>query len=153
MDRNVYLIDLAESDRTDFGRVPFADQAEPQQVFSAVWALESQVNNGGFEQYFRSSDHDAANYAPIALRAIGASQCADIVRRALAVVSSSPLPISQEECETLIDQLDEERLEQLSAIDSEFFEYPDDLTELLYLYVATHPRDFGPVPTDSSVPQ
>ena len=41
MDKNSYLIDLAESDITQFGRIDFGDQSQEQQVFSAIWALES----------------------------------------------------------------------------------------------------------------
>ncbi len=52
MDKNSYLIDLSESIRTDFGRVDFAAQSYEQRVFSAIWALESQVNNGGFVEFF-----------------------------------------------------------------------------------------------------
>jgi len=54
MNKNSFLIQLSESPRTDFGRVAFAEQSEPQKVFSSIWALESQVNNGGFLQYFGS---------------------------------------------------------------------------------------------------
>ena len=54
MDKNHYLIELSEGERTDFGRVDFEEQPEPQKVFSAIWELESEVNNGGFDQYFRN---------------------------------------------------------------------------------------------------
>ena len=43
MDKNAFLIELSESDRTDLGRVDFGEQSEEQQVFSAIWELESQV--------------------------------------------------------------------------------------------------------------
>ena len=69
MDKNQYLIELSESPRSDLGRVDLEDQSEPQKVFSAIWELESQVNNGGFDQYFRNSDTDHIAYAPLALRA------------------------------------------------------------------------------------
>jgi hypothetical protein len=90
MNKNKLLIDLSESDRTDFGRVDFNDQSESQRVFSAIWASEGQVNNGGFLQYFQSWDGEKANFAPAALRAIQANACADIVGRALRVVSAEP---------------------------------------------------------------
>ncbi len=53
MDKNALLIDLSESDRTMFGRVDFDQQPPEQQVFSAIWALESQVNNGEFAQFLQ----------------------------------------------------------------------------------------------------
>src|ERR1700690_1401117 len=95
MDKNEFLIELSESTRTDFGRVDFSEQAEEQKVFSTVWALESEVNNGGFEQYFANDAGEAANFAPAALARIGANKCAAIVTRALRTVSSDPLPADQ----------------------------------------------------------
>lgn len=146
MNKNRLLIALSESAHTDFGRVRFADQSKPQQVFSAVWALESQVNNGGFLKYFASSDFDTANFSPTALRAIGAEKCARISERALRALSSSPLPDSQQACGQLVASLSVDARKSFDALDSEFMAYPDNLTELLYAYVAAHPESFGPIP-------
>jgi len=146
MNKNKYLIDLSESEHTDFGRVDFAEQPEPQKVFSAIWALEGQVNNGGFLQYFTSSDGDTANFAPTALRSIGALACESVVERALRVASSAPLPESPDDREQLIESLSDAAREQLEALNSDFMAYPDDLTELLFGFVSSHPESFGPIP-------
>lgn len=146
MNKNAYLIELSESDQTDFGRVDFANQPEQQKVFSAVYDLESQVNNGGFLQYFGSSDDNAAEFAPKALRAIGANRCADIVDRALRTLSPSQLPSSSSTCAELVDALSDEDREPFDALDSEFYCYPDNLTDLLFAYVAAYPTVFGPTP-------
>ena len=145
MDKNEFLIALSESERSQFGRVPFAEQVEQQQVFSAIWALESQVNNGGFFQYFVSSDGDSANFAPRALQVIGARRCADVVERAIRTVSASPLPAAQSAREDLLDSTPQDVRDRLEALDQEFFAYPDDLTALLFAYVASQPGVFGPV--------
>ena len=143
--KNELLIDLSESDRTEFGRVPFDEQAEEHKVFSAVWALESQVNNGGFLQYFASGDGDTAEFAPRALRTIGARSCASLVERALRLVSSSPLPESRGARAELLESLPQAVVDRLERIDQAFFAYPDDLTSLLYAYVSRHPEVFGSV--------
>ncbi len=52
MNKNRILIELSESKMTDFGKKTVAAQSRPQKVFSALWAIESEVNNGGFSQYF-----------------------------------------------------------------------------------------------------
>ena len=145
MDKNAFLIALSESKRTDFGRKAFSKQSADQQVFSAIWELESQVNNGGFAQYFQSADGHTANAAPSALRAIGAAKCADIVGRALAVVTADRLPDDQSAREQLIESLDESAQAALNALDREFFRYPDNLTDLLFEYVRLRPGTFGPV--------
>lgn len=59
MDKNYYLIELSESPKTDFGKRDFADQRDEQQVFSAIWELESQVNGGGFRGYLGNVGNQA----------------------------------------------------------------------------------------------
>lgn len=145
MDKDGFLINLARSERTDFGRVAFAAQSEAQKVFSAIWELESQVNNGGFNLYFRNSDSDIIAYAPMALRAIGAPSCADLVGRAIALIAS--LPPTRDGRSSVLDAMSEEGKGRLAALDSEFFAYLDDLTEMLFKFVHQHPESFGPVPS------
>jgi hypothetical protein len=147
MDKNSYLIQLSESDIVAFGKVEFPEQADEQKIFSAIWSLESQVNNGGFSQYFSSWDGETANFTPTALRRIGAKACASIVERALATVSSEPLPQSFEERSALVGSLNPEVIERLEDLDSEFFAYPDNLTNLLFEFVRSNPNAFGPVPS------
>lgn len=144
MDKNRVLIDLSESERTDSGRVDFALQRPEQRVFSAIRALQSEVNNGGFTQYFASHDGDSANFAPSALREIGAHRCAAIVEKALRLAApNGELPDSHAGRESLIASLPLDVIEQLDATDKEFFSYPDDLTELLFEYVSKRPFMFG----------
>ena len=144
MDKNGFLIDLSESKRTDFGRIAFDVQPEAQKVFAAIWELESQVNNGGFEQYFRNSESAMIAFAPVALRTIGAASCSAIVERAIGVVA--PLPPTQEGRDAAIDASGDVGHDRLDSLDLEFFAYPDDLTGLLFDYVSEHPDEFGPVP-------
>lgn len=144
MDKNGFLIGLSESERTDSGRVDFAAQSEAQKIFSAIWELESQVNNGGFDQYFRNSDSDIIAYAPVALRAIGASSCAGVVERAIQVIA--PLPLTQAGRYEALNAVGADGQDRLTTMDSEFFAYPDDLTELLFEFVRQHPASFGSVP-------
>jgi hypothetical protein len=37
---------------------------------------------------------------------------------------------------------------QFKSLDDRFFAYPDDLTELLFAFVAAHPDVFGPTPAE-----
>ena len=145
MDKNHYLIELSESPRTDFGKRDFAEQRHEQKVFSAIWELESLVNNGGFRGYFGNSAQ-MADFAPTALIAVGAHQCAAIVKEALALVPK-PLPTDHNACWKLMHSLPEQVAAQFASLDDRFFAYPDDLTELLFAFVAARPDVFGPTPT------
>lgn len=145
-DKNAFLIELSTCQRTDFGVRNFADQSEPQRVFTAIWELEGEVNNGGFHQYFLNSAGETANFVPQALRRIGARSAAEIAERALRVVSSEPLPEDQDARQAMLEGLNEEAIDRLEALDAEFYAYPDDLTELLFEFVRAHPQEFGPTP-------
>ena len=144
MDKNGWLLDLAESERTEFGRVEFSSQTDAQKVFSAIWDLESQVNDGGFDQYLRNADLDVIEYAPRALREIRATTCASVVESAIQLISQ--LPVDRHARSKAIDDGGEDVEERLNELDSQFFAYPDNLTDLLFAFVAEHPREFGSIP-------
>src|SRR5262245_45390306 len=46
--KDQFLINLCSSNLTKFGKEDFEGQSFPQKVYSSIWTLESQVNNGGF---------------------------------------------------------------------------------------------------------
>jgi hypothetical protein len=150
MNKNGFLIQLSESERTKFGKEDFAAQSLPQKVFSAIWAVESEVNNGGFAQYFFNSSNKSASFVVQALETIGAPKTGDICKRAISAAFPSGLPDSPEAIRTAAAEFQDDVLERLEPLDQEFFSYPHDLTELLFDYVADHPEEFGPVPTDNT---
>jgi hypothetical protein len=145
MDKNTYLIALSESPESDYGKRDFADQSNPQKVFSAIWQLESDVCNGGFGQYFTNCWGDpSVKFAPEALRTIGAHKCAAIVDQAMALLPPG-IPDDFDERSDFFES--EEALSAaLSEIDTKFYAYPDKLTELLFAFVTKHPDEFGPTP-------
>jgi hypothetical protein len=59
------------------------------------------------------------------------------------------LPQTPEAISSIAADLADETLEELSALDAEFFAYPHDLTELLFAYVSTYPEEFGMLPQPS----
>jgi hypothetical protein len=146
MSKNEILIALSGSEKTRFGKDDFGLQSFPQKVFSSIWAVESEVNNGGFSQYFLNSSAETAAFLANALETIGAPGTADICRRAIEIAYPKGLPSAPDEISSLAAEFSEETLVQLDALDAEFLGYPHDLTELLYAYVSAHPEEFGTVP-------
>jgi hypothetical protein len=146
MDKNRILIDLSESDRTRFGKEDFGKQSVPQKVFSGVWAVEAEVNNGDFSQYFLNSSSETASFAAEALDSIGAPRTADICRRAIHCAFPAGLPSTPEAISSAAADFSDEVLDKLDALDSEFFAYPHDLRDLLFAYVTAHPEEFGELP-------
>jgi hypothetical protein len=149
MDKNGILIMLSSSDKTQFGKRSFVDQSLPQKVFTAIWEVEAEVNNGGFSQYFLNSSAESAAFVGQALETIGASKTADICRRATLAAFPNGLPATPEEISSTAADFSEETLEKLEPLDQEFFAYPNNLTDLLFAYVSKHPEEFGELPRDS----
>jgi hypothetical protein len=144
--KNNILISLSESDHTEFGKQDFARQSTPQQVFSSIWAIESEVNNGGFSQYFLNDSCETAAFVAEAFDTIGAPRTADICRRAIAMAFPTGLPPTPTAISKAAGDFSDEVLEQLGTLDSEFFAYPHNLTDLLFAYVSKHPKEFGKLP-------
>lgn len=146
MDKNGILIVLSESDKTEFGKHNFSSQSIPQKVFSSIWAVESEVNNGGFSQYFFNSSCETSGFVAEALETIGAPRTADICRRAIAAAFPDGLPSDPEAIRSAASDFSDETEDSLDALDKEFYQYPHDLTQLLFAYVSKHPEEFGELP-------
>jgi len=146
MNKNSILISLSESEKVRFGKEEFAHQSGPQKVFSAIWALESEANNGGFSQYFSNDCAESTSFVVEALEMIGAPKTASICRRAIATAFSVGLPTAPETIQAVAANFTAGILDQLEQLDGEFQMYPHNLTELLFAFVSKHPEEFGELP-------
>lgn len=146
MNKNRILIDLSESKKTAFGKQEFAKQSFQQKVFSAIWALESEVNNGGFSQYCLNSSAESVSFVVEALETIGAPKTASICIRAIATAFPYGLPTTVEAIRSVAADFSDEILKKLEPLDQEFVAYPHNLTDLLFAYVSEHPEEFGTLP-------
>jgi Domain of unknown function (DUF4375) len=146
MNKNTILVGLSESKNTKFGKEDFAQQSFPQKVFSAIWAVESQVNNGGFGQYFSNDSAESASFVVEALETIKAPKTASICSRAIAVAFPAGMPQTPETIRSNARDFTKETLDELESLDEEFMAYPHDLTDLLFAYVSKNPEEFGTLP-------
>jgi hypothetical protein len=92
---------------------------KPAQFFWAMRLLESEVNNGGFEQYFWNSSSALSDVALDAYLAIGADKYVDFLKRALGVMENdssatrrkrfaNDWPAYRKACPPILDALDNE---------------------------------------------
>lgn len=113
-------------------RVGFDGLSRSEQVFSVIWALEAEVNNGGFSQYMFNSAGDQAALAPGALREVGAGGVAEVCERFYALLPGGAPARTQDERQAQLDavaaSLGEEQFEQVSAeLEQRFHALEDDL--------------------------
>ena len=108
---------------------------QPERVLHHVYWLESEINNGGFEQYFANSSGDYALDTPAALDEIGAHQTAQLVRRAIDLFPDGLPPRDRQQRVEKLKLIDDDTVNQLGNLTSEFFEYRDPLEELPVKYM------------------
>ncbi len=109
--------------------------SEKDKVVASIFALEAEVNNGGFDQFYYNSAGDLAYCVPQALRIIGAPKTAEITEKANSIFGengpSRDHVLRSKQLQCLGDQYDE----FLGELDDQFYEYPHDLYALLEQYL------------------
>jgi len=137
-ERRLFAVDAA------LGSKAKSSLSDEEWVFLDVWSLESEINNGGFSQYFLNSSGRNAGRIASSLKRIGADHCAKIVAQALELVDHPTLDWgddgARQEAVRRLGVLGEEKLETL---DEQFLAYPDDLSALLDRFVTAHATTFG----------
>lgn len=129
--RESYLISISEKICNYVFEWHFHRLSKPEQVFFCIWQLESQVNNGGLNQYFFNTG-EYTNETIAALEEIGALYTADLLRKAVALFPGGKVPEDWKTCQNIITAMDEATNQQLNELDILFYEYRDNLSELLY---------------------
>ncbi len=142
-DKNHFLIAIDGwlSRKCQFGE-DIEKLSDAEKVIYFNGQLEAEVNNGGFSQYFFNSSGNFAYKAVDSLTAVGASQVAEILNKALYTIGVH-LPEGWTERQELLNQvLTEDMEEKLSEIDSEFYKYPDNLEDLNYGFIIANKTQF-----------
>jgi len=111
-----------------------ASLSPAEEELRAVHAMEKEMWDGGFEQFFDSCGHEEVELAALGCARIGAPKFEAIVRRALEAVPVVPDDEWPDDVEGL-----------LAALDEEFFDAYEHVEELLrrrLRYAVEHPDEF-----------
>jgi len=108
-----------------------------ERVVVAVEALEREVNNGGYNQFFFNSSSEYVRDIVDCLTAAGCPNAAAITAEAIAVLNPQP-GWTAEDISNAAADMDESDDERLSALDERFYEYPDPIAERLFAFVQDH---------------
>ena len=117
----------------------FADLCARDQLLVCIWGVEADVNNGGFDQFFFNSYGGLGPAASAALRAIGASQMAEIVDEAIARFGPGGVPEDRDARQTRLLALTEDDGVSFDDLDRRFWAYPDDVAALLGAHLGQRP--------------
>lgn len=111
----------------------YAKLSDEELIVLAIEAMEREVNNGGFDQFFVNNSRQFAPILVDALRRIGCPKTAKIAQKAAKIVGKSP--ITEEEIENGTWEENEKRQEALNACDNLYFEAPEDIAESLFAFI------------------
>jgi len=106
---------------------------DTQRVVELIGALEGEVNNGGFHQFFYNNAGDDTAETIKALEAIGAAKMADIVKRAASMFPGGMPPKDRFPRQDILLEKFPHAV-AFQELDEEFYGYPDDLRALLTRY-------------------
>jgi hypothetical protein len=128
-------------EKTDYGEdLSKLNQFELTVYF--VEELQSEVMNGGFDQYFFNSSGDHWEEAITACEAIGAVQTAGLLQKA-AQAYGCELPKEREEREAAIESHARDGYdEELAALDSIFYAYEENVDTLIFDYCQQNKKMF-----------
>jgi Domain of unknown function (DUF4375) len=104
-----------------------------ERVIVAIEALEREVNNGGYRQFFINS---SAEYVPIAVDALLRIQCpaaAALTRRAIETLGLSEL--RREVVQNRIQGQDTKRDSALNDIDNLYYKSPEHIAARLFAFI------------------
>ena len=111
-----------------------------ERIILAIEALEREVNNGGYDQYFRNSSVEYAPTVVDALNKIGCPNTAHITLDAITALGGSPTP-TVSEIEIAMTTDDEGRDEKLNDCDSRFYATGENIALALFTYIKSHSNE------------
>lgn len=104
----------------------------------AVEALEREVNNGGYSQFFTNSSKEFAPRVAAALDAISCPRFAAVTRDAIAVLQLHD-PVTEAAVDAAMAGIDDDRLERLSGCDDAYYSIADeDIAGRLLAFIKDH---------------
>ena len=106
---------------------------DEERVVLAVEALERELNNGGYDQFFVNSSREFAPTVVGALQRIGCKKTATITQRAIKALGTSAL--TAEAIDAAIAGDDEQRLAKLNRCDASYYKSGEPIAERLFAFI------------------
>ncbi|NUM55918.1 MAG: DUF4375 domain-containing protein [Candidatus Hydrogenedentes bacterium] len=107
---------------------------DAERVIVAVEAIEREVNNGGYGQFFINSSNAYAPIAVSALNQIGCSATAAITQRAINALGALP-DLSPETLEDRMNEDDPARDEALGKADEDYYSTGEAIADRLFDFI------------------
>ncbi len=119
-----------------------------ERIVLVIEAMEREVNNGGFNQFFFNSSNEYAGELISALRQIGVPGIAEIAERALRAIGAQPNWKSEQFEEASADP-EESIMDELNECDNAYYASEEAIAEKLFGFIKLSQKDVH-VGADSS---
>ena len=122
-------------------RLGEAALAPEEQLILAVEALEREVNNGGYSQFFQNSSREYVSIIVNGLRRIGCQDTADLTARAIAALGVSEL--TPDAVGGAMAIADSEREKTLNQCDHEYYAGAEPIAPQLLAFIKAKKSDIN----------
>ena len=119
----------------------FQHLSSAERTVCLVFALEAEVQNGGFAQFFANSSGEFARETSAALAAVGASATDALLRQALEPFGPEGPSRSSDLRNGQLKAIGPKADELWGRLDEEFYREVDDLAVLTAKYIRAHARE------------
>lgn len=109
-----------------------------------IWVLESEVNNGGYNQFYFNSSGQFYKYLPDALKLVGANKFSDLMKQANEVFEKDNPKITQHQDGTIEGFSKSYQDNPLNKFDDQFYELykTENLQQLQVNFIRKHTAEF-----------
>jgi len=114
---------------------------DEERIVLAVEALEREVNNGGYDQFFVNPSREFAPIIVSALQRIGCKETANITHKAIEALGISEL--KSDAIEAVICTRDEKRSAKLSRCDNSYYKSAEPIAERLFAFIKANSAKIG----------
>jgi Domain of unknown function (DUF4375) len=120
----------------------FKSYSAGQQALYAIWVVDGEVRNGGFNQYFFNGGGDSAQAAADGFRLVGSEPHAKLVDEAIAAYRKDKARMDATRAQGSLEAFSESyKDDPYDALDSAWYKLASP-TELADAYVKKHPEQF-----------
>ena len=116
-----------------------SELSEPERVVLAVEAMEREVNNGGYEQFFGNTP-EFTGFLVHALELIGCPKVAAISADAIASLELPAQP-DRAAVERTASELSDDARERLGECDSRYYANDESIEQYLFAFIAQHQHE------------
>ena len=142
----VVFDNLSEKQPTDYEKEyeTVMNWNKSRQAIYMIWALEAEVNNGGYNQFYYNSSGQFYKHLPEALRLVGAYKFADLTQRANNVFEIENEQITKYQDGTLEGFSKSYENNPLDNFDTEFYELYklENLQQIQVEYIRKNKKEF-----------